>query len=84
MTEPSEQQDEIDERASLWLAKLGDGPLAPAEHRTLERWLAEDPRHSIAFREALDAWSLRATASATPAAAALTEADVVNLVREAR
>ena len=33
---------------------------------------------------ALDAWSLRATASATPAAAALTEADVVNLVREAR
>ena len=68
MTEPSEQQDEIDERASLWLAKLGDGPLAPAEHRTLERWLAEDPRHSIAFREAQDAWSLMGEVANAPGA----------------
>lgn len=68
MTEPSEQQDEIDERASLWLAKLGGGPLAPAEHRAFERWLAEDPRHSIAFREAQETWGLLGTVAKAPGA----------------
>lgn len=66
MTEPSEQQDEIDERASLWLAKLGGGPLAPAEHRALEQWLAEDPRHSIAFREAQETWGLMGEVAKAP------------------
>lgn len=68
VTEPSEQQDEIDERASLWLAKLGGGPLAPAEHRAFERWLAEDPRHPIAFREAQEAWGLMGAVAKAPGA----------------
>ncbi|WP_296330467.1 FecR domain-containing protein [Reyranella sp.] len=67
MTEPSEQ-DEIDEQASLWLAKLGGGPLAPAEHRALEHWLAEDSRHSVAFREAQEAWSLMGAVAKAPGA----------------
>lgn len=68
MTEPSEQQDEIDEQAARWLAKLGGGPLPPAEHRALERWLAEDPCHSIAFREAREAWALMGEVAKTPGA----------------
>ncbi len=68
MTEPSEQQDEIDERASLWLAKLGGGPLAPGEHRALEQWLAEDPRHSVAFREAQEVWGLMGEVAKAPGA----------------
>ncbi len=67
VTEPSEQ-DEIDEQASLWLAKLGGGPLAPAEHRMLEQWLAEDTRHSMAFREAQEAWGLMGAVAKAPGA----------------
>ena len=68
VTEPSEQQDEIDERASLWLAKLGGGPLAAAEHRALEQWLTEDPRHSVAFRDAQEAWGLMGEVAKAPSA----------------
>lgn len=68
VTEPSEQQDEIDERASLWLAKLGGGPLGPPDHRALEQWLAEDPRHSRAFREAQEAWELMGEVAKAPGA----------------
>lgn len=52
MTEPSDRQDEIDETAALWVARLAGGPLDAADRRALEQWLAEDASHAGAFTEA--------------------------------
>lgn len=52
MTEPSDRQDEIDETAALWVARLAGGRLDAADRRALEQWLAEDDGHAAAFAEA--------------------------------
>jgi transmembrane sensor len=56
VTEPNDRQDEIDEAAANWVARLGGAPASDAERRALDAWLAEDPRHGAAFAEANEAW----------------------------
>ncbi len=52
MTLSADRQDEIDDRAAEWLVRLDGAPLAPADQRALQRWLAEDPRHEATLAEA--------------------------------
>lgn len=58
MTERSEREEEIEERAADWVARLDGGPLSDVDRRSLELWLAEDPRHVAFFEEAREAWAL--------------------------
>lgn len=58
MTGSTDRQDQIEEHAALWVARLGEGPLDAGTHRRLEQWLAEDPEHAAAFAEAQSAWAL--------------------------
>ncbi|MFZ5782445.1 MAG: FecR family protein [Pseudomonadota bacterium] len=58
MTGATDRQDQIEEDAALWVARLGEGPLDAGMHRRLEQWLADDPRHAAAFAEAQAAWGL--------------------------
>ena len=48
-------QEQIDLRAAEWAVRLAGG-LSTAERRELKRWLAENPAHVAAFREARTAW----------------------------
>lgn len=43
---------EIDSVAADWAARLDRGVLSEADDRTLEAWLAQDPRHAGAFARA--------------------------------
>lgn len=56
MTERIDREEEIENAAALWVARSGEGPLDAGAQAELERWLAEDPRHSASFREAQAAW----------------------------
>ncbi len=53
-----ESQDQIDQDAALWVARLAGDRLPVGEHRRLEGWLDADPRHRTAFLEAQEAWGL--------------------------
>lgn len=66
MTEPSDRQDEIDETAALWVARLAGGPLDATDRRALERWLTEDASHAAAFAEAQAALGLMDASAQTP------------------
>lgn len=66
MTEPSDRQDEIDETAALWVARLAGGPLDAADRRALEQWLAEDASHAGAFTEAQAALGMMDAFTHTP------------------
>lgn len=66
MTEPSDRQDEIDETAALWVARLAGGPLDAADRRSLDRWLAEDVAHTAAFAEAQAALGMMDAFAPTP------------------
>ncbi len=68
MTGASDRQDEIEDCAALWAARLGEGPLDADAHRSLERWLAEDPSHAAAFAEAQAAWGLMTEVALIPGA----------------
>lgn len=68
MTGASDRQDEIEDCAALWVARLGEGPLDADAHRSLERWLAEDPSHAAAFAEAQAAWGLMTEVARIPGA----------------
>ncbi len=56
MNEPDNQEDAIDTAAADWTARLALGPLDAAGQRDLDRWLAENPRHGLAFVEARRTW----------------------------
>jgi transmembrane sensor len=68
VTDPTDRQDDIDSAAALWVARLGDGPLAQSERQALDRWRGEDPRHAAAFAEARTAWALMDEVAASPGA----------------
>jgi transmembrane sensor len=58
VTERSDQEEEIESTAALWVARLGEGPLDARAQAELARWLDEDPRHGASFREAQVAWGV--------------------------
>jgi transmembrane sensor len=47
----------IDEQAAQWAVRLERGPLSPAEKRTLDAWVAADPRHQGALIRARAQWA---------------------------
>lgn len=47
-----QQNEEIDEQAAIWAAKVTGGPLTPGEQCCLDAWLAGDIRHVGAFARA--------------------------------
>lgn len=49
-------QDGIDEEAAKWVVLLGGESVGDADRRSLEQWLAADPRHRAMFQEASDTW----------------------------
>lgn len=58
VTERSDREEEIENAAALWVARLGEGPLDAGAQAELDRWLAEDPRHGASFLEAQAAWGI--------------------------
>ncbi|WP_422000653.1 FecR family protein [Reyranella sp.] len=66
MNGPGDRQDEIEDSAALWAARLGEGPIDADAQRRLARWLAEDPRHRAAFAEAQAAWRLMEAVARSP------------------
>jgi transmembrane sensor len=63
--------EEIDEKASLWLAREQNG-LTPLEQGAFETWLGESPRHMVAYLRLKTAWERagRLAALKTPMRAA--------------
>lgn len=74
MTEPDERSDDIEDAAAAWVIRLGGPPLAPAERRALDDWLAARADHRAAFDRARAAWAELAGLAAAPGSLA---ADVV-------
>lgn len=68
MTERSDREEEIENVAALWVARLGEGPLDARAQAELARWLAEDPRHGASFREAQAAWGVMDQVAREPGA----------------
>ena len=68
MTERIDRDEEIENTAALWVARLGEGPLDGRVQAELERWLAEDPRHGAAFLEAQAAWGVMNQVAREPGA----------------
>ena len=56
VSEPKDRQDEIDEIAAAWAARLGGDRLSDAERQELDHWLGQHPAHAAAFDEAQTAW----------------------------
>ncbi|MBI1198612.1 MAG: DUF4880 domain-containing protein [Phenylobacterium sp.] len=44
------------ERAAIWAARLGDGPLSPGQQQEFQAWLEADPANAPALREIIGAW----------------------------
>lgn len=42
--------------AAIWLVRRQDGPLSPADEAAFRSWIAADPRHAAALREAELLW----------------------------
>jgi transmembrane sensor len=68
VTERIDREDEIENTAALWVARLGEGPLDVRAQAELECWLAEDPRHGAAFLEAQAAWGVMNDVAREPGA----------------
>ncbi|MGE5501198.1 MAG: FecR family protein [Ignavibacteriales bacterium] len=47
----------VEEAAGAWFARRRSGAMTPAEAKSLEAWLAEDPRHLEAFQTIELAWA---------------------------
>lgn len=55
--DPNARRDDADRTAADWVARLGNGPLRPAERRELDVWLAASSLHAAAFDDARAAWT---------------------------
>jgi transmembrane sensor len=68
VTERIDRDEEIEETAALWVARLGEGPLRAEAQAELVRWLAEDLRHRASFVEAQAAWGVMSEVAHAPGA----------------
>ncbi|UIJ46287.1 FecR domain-containing protein [Sphingomonas cannabina] len=54
---PEDTLDRIEDEASAWVVRLGEGALSPEQAREFAAWCAADPEHDRRFRALQRTWS---------------------------